>query len=486
MSKKRTGEIRRNGDGYYVGRVRGDDGKRSPWTPLNTNEERHAQAIIERWVETAQEPSQTGRETFAHAAERLLAKMRTKGEKKKKITNRAQRLRDYALPVLGAMEVSRVEPHDVARVLDSMAERGKAKGTCNTMLADISRVFALVRRGGGVRTNPALDVGLPEEAYVETRLPIILEDYEIIAFRTKRGFESELDMMVLFVCDVAGHRTSDLHAAAWEDVDWLKMLITVRRPKTTDKAGRDLLERRERERPGTARRATRAYERVQHRIPHTVVSPLRAWWELHGCPKAGPIFPVRKGKRAGQYKGDNISYAKAFRDALWEAGIHRPLPGFETAVGEKARRALDALQVDTEDTLAVDFHSLRRWYATRMANCGLNEQTAMDLMGHTVASTHARYRGARIVETPEHALLGAEPAPVEAPVPPPPAPAPDMTAMAAAVAAAVAQALAGHMQPPPPTAPAPAPEGTNPAIDPRFGSMGRVIELRASGSKKKK
>lgn len=482
MSKKRTGECRRNGDGYYVGRVRGDDGKRSPWTPLNTNEERHAHALVDRWIETGLPPSQTGRELFSQAAERLLQKMRDKGDKRKKIINRAQRLRDYALPSLGDMEVGRVEPHDVARVLDAMAAQGKAKGTCNTMLADISRVFALVRRGGGVKNNPALDVGLPEEAYVETRLPIILEDYELLTFRQKRGFETELDMMVLFACDLAGHRTSDLHAACYEDCDlvhWL--LITVRRPKTTDKAGRDLLERRERERPGTARRATRAYERVQHRIPHTVREPLINWWRKHGCPTSGPIFPVQRGKRAGHYKGDNISYAQAFRDALWEAGIHRPLPGFDQAVGETARRALDALQVDTDETLAVDFHSLRRWYATRMANIGLNEQTAMDLMGHTVASTHARYRGARVVGTPDHALLGAEPAP--APVePPPPAPvAPDMATLAATVAAAVAQALAGHLQPPPPP-----PTSTNPAIDPSFGSMKAPVELRAIAGGKKK
>ena len=495
--RERTGELRQNKDKQWMGRVRDAAGQRTGWMALCTADETLAKEKLSHWLETGIAPSQASREAFRHAADRFMKKFRAvPGQKAKAINNRQSRLDRIILPMIGDMEVGRVATKDVARVLDAMAASGAAKGTCNTALADMSRIFAMARREGAIAQNPALDVGLPEEAPVDDREPIILEDHEILAFR-KRGFATELDMMVLFCCELGGHRTSDLHAASWEDTDtykWEKILV--RRPKTTDKHGRLLEERRRRERPTAGgRRATRAYERVEHKLKGTVRDALIAWWKAAGCPRRGPIFPVRRGPRVGQYKGDNISYAQAFRDALWAEGIVRPMEGYEEAVGEERRRFC-ALQTDTLDTRAVDFHSLRRWFATRMANAGLNEQDAMDLTGHSVASTHSRYRGKRLIEVPDHALLpdgqGAggpehgDPPPAPVPVAPPPpavqAPILDPAALAAAVAMAVAQAL-GHSTPAAP-APAATPEPRE-AIDPRFGSYGARTELRAlKGGKK--
>lgn len=459
--RARTGELRQNKDKTWMGRVRGDDGKRTEWTSLCTTDETLAKEKLQHWLESGITPSQAPRERFRDVSVRFMKKFRaTPGRKRKAVSDRQSRLTRIILPRIGDMEVGRIATKDVASVLDAMAASGAAKGTCNTALADMSRIFAMARREGAIVDNPALDVGLPEEAPVDDREPIILDDHEIIAFR-KRGFDTELDMMVLFCCELGGHRTSDLHAASWDDTDTFGFeKILVRRPKTTDQAGRLLEERRRRERPSAgARRATRAYERVEHKLKGTVREALIAWWKKAGCPRRGPIFPVRKGKRLGQYKGDNISYAQPFRDALWAEGIVRPMEGYEQAVGEE-RRKFCALQTDTLETRAVDFHSLRRWFATRMANAGLNEQDAMDLTGHSVASTHARYRGPRLIEVPDHALLGDGQG-VSGPVEPGPAPEPeplanhdppkqvvatgiDPAALAAAVAGAVAQALAGH------------------------------------------
>lgn len=479
MSRKRTGErIQwRPRSKTWVGRVRGEDGKRSPWTDLCTDDEPVAQERYERWLATGEVPSQSGKELFSNAAERVVDKQTERGEKG--AADRRARLRAYAIPRMGHVEVARLEGHHVASVLDAMSAEGKLSGTILKMRTDISRVLTALVREGAIRSNVALGVELPDDAVVDDRSRVILTDDEILCFR-RRGFDNELDMMALFARDLAGHRTSDLHAADWKDFDAPRFTTAlVRRPKT-DGDGR-----RSKERAGS-RRATRAYERVVHAVPSTVIEPLKAWWRAHGCPTSGPVFPLRKGPKAGQRKtGKGISYAKALRDALWAEGIVRALPGYETAVGEE-RREFCSLQVDTDETRAVDFHSFRRAYVTAVSDAGVNMQTTLDLAGHTQEQTSHRYRGPRLIGTPEAALPGGRrtqpetlaPAPIDpnpgpvAPNPPPPA-APDMAAVAAALAQ-LAGVLGGTL---------PAPIA---AIDPRLGSQERVTKLRiVDGGKKK-
>ena len=100
------------------------------------------------------------------------------------------------------------------------------------------------------------------------------------------------------------------------------------------------------------------------------------------APRFFSVFPVRAGKRAGERKRGKIAYAKALREALWNAGIVRPLPGFDDAVDNEERRALCLIQAGSEQYLPVDFHALTRAYNTGLAlPAGVNVQTAMKLAG---------------------------------------------------------------------------------------------------------
>ncbi len=236
----------------FVARVRGDGGERSAWRELWTRDRQTADERLERWVATGIPPSEAPKETFMLAAHRHLLKKSAKAEREgqspKGADNRGQRLADFVLPVLGKRPVGEITTAEVATVLDRMAREGKALGTIAKCCSDMSRVFAMLRREGAIADNPASRVGMPEEAREDDRLPVILTEEELVRFR-RRGFARELDMMVLFVTDLAGHRTSDLHAACWDDCDTRGFrTITVRRPKTTDKRGRELRQRREIER----------------------------------------------------------------------------------------------------------------------------------------------------------------------------------------------------------------------------------------------
>jgi hypothetical protein len=434
----------------WVGRIRELDGQRTRLYSMCTDNETLAKERYEHWLETGEPPKQSGREKFKDAAERIVARQVDKGEKNAK--DRQTRLRRFAFPLIGEREVRLIEHCHVAAVLDSMAELGFASGYVAHMRSDISSVLGQLCRTGAIAYNCALGVTIPVCEADDDREHVQLTDEEILQFQRERGFKTELDMMVLHARCLAGHRTSCLHAEDWSDWDTVHWkTCKVRRPKTDDG-------RRKKERAGK-RRGRRAYEKVLHVIPSVVVGPTQAWWHKQGCPKKGPVFPVRKGPKVGQRKGDNISYAKVFRKAVWAAGIRRPMEDklreYEAAVGDE-RKKFCALQTATEDSLPLDFHSLRRAFITACASAGMSLQDSMDASGHTQDTTHHGYRGPRLLEVPAGAIPGESslrsdniPA---APVPTPPAP-DAMAAMMAAMTAMMQQAAAGLVPPPPPAAP---------------------------------
>ncbi len=141
-------------------------------------------------------------------------------------------------------------------------------------------------------------------------------------------------------------------------------------------------------------------------IPAALAPFLRAWWERAGKPDSGPVFPARRGKRAGEFRVTRgQSFAKRLRRDLFRAGIYRapPVevpatgPGMRTDLGTLARGTKlapsprDPLYFETATTLPVDFHSFRRAFNTALAEAGVNVQHAMHLASHSDAKVHVRY-----------------------------------------------------------------------------------------------
>lgn len=62
-------------------------------------------------------------------------------------------------------------------------------------------------------------------------------------------------------------------------------------------------------------------------IPRALAPYLRAWWERAGKPSSGPVFPSRRGKRAGAFRSPRgQSFASRLRRELFRARIHRRPP----------------------------------------------------------------------------------------------------------------------------------------------------------------
>ncbi len=418
----------------WVGRVWPSGApKWSKWLPLGTTDREHAKKLLAAWGRTGVQPvTKRGERSFAEEAERILDEKAAKAQspsEKKAVQYRRDRLRKYALPVIGPVPVGLLEPSHIAGVLDSMAEQGLSLRTTHNLRSDISVILRKLVRSAELKMNPAQDLELPEEATVDTRDRMHLSDEQMIAFQTRRGFGTTLDMNIMLCRCVGGHRTSDGHAGDWSHVDLIGFAtMKVRRPKTDGQVG---------QRVGQRKSKTKNYEHAVHTVPEQYRPALRAYWESQGCPTSGPLFPLlrdavttpmklkggqvieRNGGKVGGRKGGGTSYAKAFRRAVWEEQIYSPMP-VGTLIGgvptthafdpENPDRGLCFFQTDTDTTRRLTFHGLRADLNAALVEAGVTDDQRIAILGHTQAATgNKHYMKQILVGVPAAALPGRLP-----------------------------------------------------------------------------
>lgn len=412
----------------WVARVWEQDGTCSGWLSLNTSDQQQAKRLLATWVRTGMRPAETrGEKSFAEEAERVLADKEQAApslEEKKKVQYRRERLRKYALPVIGQVPVGLLETGHIMGLLDEMAAGGASARTIHNLRSDVSVILAKLVRERELKLNPARGAQLPEDAPVDTRERMHLSDEQMALFQSKRGFATPLDVNVMLCRGVSGSRTSDGHAGDWSHVDLEHFaMMKVRRPKTDGQVG---------QRVGQRRAKTKSYEYADHAIPERYRAPLRAYWESLGKPVAGPLFPLqrdavatpmkltdgrvieRQGGKVGGRKGRGTSYAKAFRRAVWGAKIYAPLPGFDAARPDKR---LCAFQTDTDTTRRLTFHGIRAELNAALVEAGVTVDQRIAIMGHTQAVTGNKHYMKRIlVGVPESALPAAAIPPKVGPV----------------------------------------------------------------------
>jgi integrase len=282
-------------------------------------------------------------------------------------------------PVLGKMPMTEVSVSEVNDVLDDLAngeiralprnndeEPGPySRQSIAHIRATLVRMFQAATRLELVPTNKPALTTVPDME--EALLPrAVLTDDEIGRLLAHPEVDAEIKMLVLLSRTIGGLRAGDLNSLDWTAFSPEFTTCTFVRRKTREK------------RP----------------LPETLIVPapvrpfLAVWWERQDTPTAGPVFPVRKGPRAGELKkASSMSYAARLRRELLVAGVDR-----------------HELHHETTSTLPVDFHSTRRAYATALARIGTNAQTSMALTGHSDAKTHQRCLASLPAEMPADAV----------------------------------------------------------------------------------
>jgi integrase len=383
--RPREAEPERNADGSFSVRltmeVEGETVRKR--VHLGTSDRAVAKKRAER-LASGEAPDQVVKKgrTFLEVAEHLMAEsaIRTKKE-------RLSRLRRYAYPTLGELPPEDVKVQDIKACLSVMENELGWTNSIRHLKNDISFILGSLYSDGELAENAALRIDFKKLKRIVrvTPLRVVLTDQEFTRFieygltLAVGGALPELYMLALSARCLGGMRTSDLHAWRWDHIDTLGWReAQVPRPKTQgpavfEESGGFVLE---------------PYE-----LPAAFGPYLYGWWQASGGPSEGPVFPVRRGPRAGEHKLPKSNYSAELRDALWAAGVVRPQqPAWELARPED-RRQHCALQAGIVGKRAcVDFHSFRRAFVTATTNQkGLSFQESMRLADHSDPTTHMKY-----------------------------------------------------------------------------------------------
>lgn len=376
--KKRSGVMEFRGGSWKV-RVTENGGRR--WYDTETADrataDRKRAALLAR-IERDEAAKRAGREAapmpkFRAAALAWLAARQEQGIAS--VASDRPLLELYALPILGEQLVGDVRPGHVRDALERAKAAGLAKTTLKKLRAAISAVLHRAWQDGHAGENVALKVDAPETREVR-KIRVVLSDDEIAALWASPKADLEVKLLGVVARVEGGMRTIDLIAWDWEHID-LASFAWCMVPRT--KTGKpDRLE-----------------------VPEPLRVPIAAWWEQHGRPSSGPVFPVTKGERRGERRrARGVSFAKRLRRNLFAAGITRLAPS------EKKPHPRDPLYFETDDTLPVDFHSFRRGFAQALDGAdGVSRKAAMRLTGHASEDAHLRYlkrtgRAGEVLELP--------------------------------------------------------------------------------------
>jgi integrase len=291
---------------------------------------------------------------------------------KASVHDERQRFKDWIDPHVGDLPLDAVRPLHIRNLLDHAIAEGCKQETVRKIRGVAHRLFKAAWQDELIDNNPVARVQVPALNEV-VRERVILTDDEITQYLSCATVDPELRLMSLAARAEGGMRASDINRWDWSMIDRVHF-ATCFVPRTKTKRPQAL------------------------EVPEVLRPFLRARWEGVRRPESGPVFPVRVGKRAGDFRKLGSSFAKALRRDLLRARVRRhECTRPPDAPAMKIREACcpnmvhDPIFSDTATTLRVDFHSFRRAFSTALADAGVNAQTAMRLASHADEKTHMRY-----------------------------------------------------------------------------------------------
>lgn len=310
--------------------------------------------------------------------------------------DRLHRLKAYAFPAIGTTPPAEIRAAEILGLLEAVRDEGKSRQTMIHVKGDVSAVLGKLWRAELLPENVCARVlvpdALPEVAERAAKERAVLTDDELVVYlrwehpdENFREAVRERQVMSVLARTFGGLRTGDEHALTWEMFD------------TSDDgafAWGYAPRRKGRKKGGKPQKLA---------IPDIAKPILWDWWKSAGKPTSGAVFPVRRGKRAGEHR-EGGSHADAFRRDLRRAfGIdelttvvkkrknRRPLTWKTWKPVRKLTARERVLLETTNTTLPVDFHSWRRAYNQALADANVNAQQAQALAGHASLSAHERY-----------------------------------------------------------------------------------------------
>jgi integrase len=396
MARKLTGSLELRKDVWHARiTVRRSDGTvKRPWYSLETSDHTAAKRKLARLVRQSESiispealaDAAAGASTVAEYEETWHARRVVQG-----VVSAEDERRNFTLHIkseIGAVAIDEVKTAHIRSVIDAAMTKGLKRATLVHIRGVMFRLFKSAWQEELIETNPVDRVAIPKMREVRKER-VILTDEEIAKYLGCADVDLELRLVSLVARVEGGMRTGDLLQWDWSMINRVHFAgCFVPRSKT----GRP-----------------QALE-----VPEVLRPFLRTRWEEAGRPESGPVFPVRRGPRAGEKKQSRgNSYARALRRDLLRAGVIRhkcTRPALVEANGELVPNKLvmsgkaccpnmahDPLHSETATTLRTDFHSFRRAFSSALAAGNVNTQRALRLAAHSDEKVHMRY----VMDTPE-------------------------------------------------------------------------------------
>jgi hypothetical protein len=398
MPKQQTGQlIWKEGLGWY-GRYYADvEGERvRVCRALHTENKSVARRKLAKLIAAGNVSSEEAQrpETFQEAAERVVEEQRRKGMASWK--DRQRRLQVYIYGKIGGLVPSAIKASHVRAILDDVRELGKSRQTMIHVKNDVSVVLKDLWKAELLPENVCQRVDVeeasPEATEQSKKERAVLDDNELVRYlawqhpdETHRMATLERQTMAVVARCFGGLRTSDLHAVKWEGFTLPDFELGYAPRKKGS-------------------RLAKGGKPQQLTVPEVLRPFLIDWWNRHGRPTSGLVFPLRRGDDAGKGARKHTSHASAFRADLRRAfGIEaRVWKDDKRSNGREHKRRVwetvrdltpreRVLLEETEFTLPVDWHSWRRRFNQALGDAGVNAQTAMKLSGHASTQAHERY-----------------------------------------------------------------------------------------------
>jgi integrase len=280
----------------------------------------------------------------------------------------------FAYPVIGDVAMRQVTDDQIREILERAREADMGYESVKHLRSCLRRDFKRARIDKVIEHRPAEDVEMPEGVEKDKRPFISPTDDEMTRYLGAsvsvwgdgRKLDLECKLAALVARTEGGTRTAELVRWDWTMIDLVNFTsCKILRAKTHD---------------------------VQElEVPEVLRPFLAAWHARAGRPQAGPVFPVRRGRRVGQQKKERgTSFAGRLRRDFFRAGVVR-LPAVKAADGSPAPNPADPIYFDTRTSRRMNFHSLRRAYSRALARADVSMQTAMTLTSHATPGMHMVY-----------------------------------------------------------------------------------------------